>query len=55
LARAWPAHRRETQLITRAYINIRYGELPETEGELAEIREAWRKLEENRPQEEGSA
>ena len=51
LREAWPENRRETELITRAYVNIRYGELPETEAELAEIRQAWQTLETHQPQE----
>jgi hypothetical protein len=49
LAKVWPENRRETQLITTAYVKIRYGELPETEQELQEIKHAWRALEQTRP------
>ena len=49
LAKAWPEHRRETQLITTAYVKIRYGELPETEEELQDIKNAWQTLERTRP------
>ncbi|MCA9923541.1 MAG: DUF4129 domain-containing protein, partial [Anaerolineales bacterium] len=45
LAQAWPDHRIETEKITRAYVNIRYGELPETQAELNAIRTAWQQLE----------
>ena len=50
LTQAWPHNRAETQLITNAYVKIRYGELPETEQELNEIKMAWRTLEQTRPQ-----
>ena len=49
LARIWPNHRAETELITRAYVRVRYGELPETKEELDEIREAWKRLERTKP------
>ncbi len=49
LAKAWPHNRQETQLITTAYVKIRYGELPETEQELQDIKNAWRTLEQTRP------
>ncbi|MAU00090.1 MAG: hypothetical protein CL608_23360 [Anaerolineaceae bacterium] len=49
LAKVWPENRRETQLITTAYVKIRYGELPETEKELQDIKNAWRTLEQTRP------
>ncbi|HSH05883.1 MAG TPA: DUF4129 domain-containing protein [Anaerolineae bacterium] len=50
LSQAWPDHQVETNLITQAFIRIRYGEIPETEAELAEIRSAWGILKQNRPQ-----
>lgn len=49
LAQAWPDNRVETELITTAYVRVRYGELPETSEELQAIRDAWRRLEETRP------
>ena len=49
LTKAWPDHRQEAQLITSAYVKIRYGELPETEQELEDIKSAWRTLESTRP------
>lgn len=52
LAKAWPNNRTETQLITSAYVKIRYGELPETEEELQAIKTAWRTLEQTRPVEQ---
>ncbi|MBK7177431.1 MAG: DUF4129 domain-containing protein [Chloroflexi bacterium] len=49
LAAAWPEHTTETSLITQAYVNIRYGELPETQEELSQIQAAWKRLEATRP------
>ncbi|MEZ4594371.1 MAG: DUF4129 domain-containing protein [Chloroflexota bacterium] len=49
LAQAWPQHKPETQLITNAYIKVRYGELPETKDELQAIRQAWQRLEKSPP------
>lgn len=49
LAQAWPLHQSETKLITRAYVNVRYGEIPETEAELNAILSAWKRLEEAPP------
>jgi hypothetical protein len=45
LAQAWPNGTREAELITRAYVRVRYGELPESEEEVVEVREAWERLE----------
>lgn len=49
LAKVWPEHRRDSQLITEAYVKVRYGEVPETREELDVIRRAWQRLEETRP------
>lgn len=49
LTKAWPDNRQEAQLITTAYVRIRYGELPETEQEIQAIKSAWRTLERTRP------
>lgn len=46
LKEAWPEGTAETGLITRAYVNVRYGELPETKEELDEINAAWLRLQE---------
>ncbi|MCP5096545.1 MAG: DUF4129 domain-containing protein [Chloroflexi bacterium] len=45
LQEAWPDHHQQTQIITSAYINVRYGEIPETEAELDAILAAWDQLE----------
>ena len=45
LREAWPNHPAETQLITQAYVNVRYGELPESQDELDAIFSAWQTLE----------
>lgn len=44
LAEVWPDGKAETNLITGAYVRVRYGELPETQAELDEIGAAWRRL-----------
>lgn len=46
---AWPAHQPETQLITAAYVKVRYGELPETKEELQALKTAWQTLEKSPP------
>lgn len=45
LDKAWPNNRSDTQLVTEAYVKVRYGELPETQAELEAIRAAWKRLE----------
>jgi hypothetical protein len=45
LGELWPEGKRESELITQAYVQVRYGEVPETKEELEEIRAAWRRLE----------
>jgi len=49
LGEVWPSNQPDTQLITEAYVRIRYGEVPEMEEELQAIRQAWRRLEESSP------
>lgn len=49
LARLWPENRADSQLITEAYVKIRYGQLPETRAELDAIKGAWQRLEATRP------
>lgn len=49
LAKAWPDNQAETNLITRAYVRVRYGEIPESKQELAELEAAWKRLDEKRP------
>lgn len=44
LAQMWPDNTADTRLITQAFVKVRYGELPETEEELASIDAAWRRL-----------
>lgn len=51
LAELWPEGTAEANLITRAYVRVRYGELPETQAELDEIRAAWQRLQALRPPE----
>lgn len=49
LTAVWPAHRQETELITQAFVQIRYGEYPETAEALQAIQNAWTRLEEAAP------
>jgi hypothetical protein len=44
LAEIWPENTADSQLVTQAFVKIRYGELPETEAELAAIKAAWQRL-----------
>ena len=41
LANVLTAQRNELELITRAYLKVRYGELPETREEVEEVESAW--------------
>ncbi len=50
LGRAWPGYTSEAELITMAYVKVRYGELPETKAELNAILEAWDILEQAPPE-----
>jgi hypothetical protein len=34
----------ELETITQAYIRVRYGELPETEEEVENVEQAWRRI-----------
>lgn len=49
LAKAWPENQVDTRLVTDAYVMVRYGELPESAEALAEIRQAWKRLEASPP------
>jgi hypothetical protein len=49
LAKAWPDNAADINLITRAYVRVRYGEIPENRQELDEIKAAWERLEGKRP------
>jgi len=44
LLEAWPQMETPIRLITEAYVQTHYGEVPETEAELEAIRSAWLKL-----------
>ncbi len=46
LLKLWPDRRQEVQLITRAYVKIRYGELPENKQEFEAIKAAWERVKE---------
>lgn len=54
LREVWPEQQEDTELITGAFVRVRYGEAPETDAELEEIREAWRRLETRAPWREGA-
>lgn len=45
LNRLWPGNTAEVALITQAYVQVRYGEIPEKADELQQIFDAWQKLE----------
>lgn len=44
LEAVFPGCREPLELITRAYLRIRYGEYPETQGEVEEVEQAWRQV-----------
>jgi hypothetical protein len=49
LAEAWPEGRPEARQITEAYVRVRYGEVPETRAEFNALRDAWHRLEKQKP------
>ncbi len=49
LKRIWPTNTKDVQTITNAYVQIRYGEIPESKEELDAIKAAWQRLEETEP------
>jgi len=49
LEEAWPEGRPEAKLITEAYVRVRYGQVPETREEFKELRDAWHRLEKQKP------
>lgn len=44
LSEIWPDGQTDTELITQAYVRIRYGQLPENPAELQAIVQAWNRL-----------
>lgn len=40
----FPEHLDDAQLVTRAYLRIRYGELPESRDEVEEVEQAWQRM-----------
>lgn len=46
LKSVWPEHLPECQLITQAYVKVRYGEFPETKAEFEAIKSAWERVRE---------
>lgn len=49
LDRVWPEQHAEIDLITQAYVRVRYGEVPETAAEFEAIRHAWDVLRQTPP------
>ena len=49
LDQAWPENRADIQQITDAYMQVRYGEVPESKAELDVIREAWERVRQTKP------
>lgn len=45
LTQAWPNKIDDARTITEAFIRVRYGEIPESQGEVDEIRSAWQRIE----------
>lgn len=45
--RAFPGGAAEVRMITEAYVAVHYGEVPETDAELQQIRACWEKLKES--------
>lgn len=46
LTAVWPNHQKDVQLITRAYVKVRYGEFPESREEFEAIKQAWERVRE---------
>lgn len=44
LVKIWPDHNPDVQLITHAYVKVRYGEFPETKEEFEAIKSAWERV-----------
>lgn len=51
LAELWPQGQAESDLITQAYVRVRYGELPESAEELQALQRAWEHLRRQPPPE----
>ncbi|MCP4425176.1 MAG: DUF4129 domain-containing protein [Chloroflexi bacterium] len=49
LAQVWPENTADSQLITQAFVKVRYGQLPETEEELEALEATWKRLQEIKP------
>lgn len=49
LRQAWPERQGEIEQITQAYIQVRYGEIPESRAELEALKEAWERLRKTPP------
>lgn len=55
LARVWSEGNEQITLITESYIRVRYGQIPETKAELAQIKAAWQHLQSTLPQQNNTA
>ena len=44
LKNVWPENQQETKIITQAYVNIKYGQFPESKDELQKIKDSWQKI-----------
>ena len=53
LAQAWPEQTAETSQLTTAYVNVRYGEFPESDAEIDALKAAWKRLKNNQPEQRG--
>lgn len=49
LNQAWPDNPNQIEKITQAYIQVRYGEIPETRQEFNDIKQAWETLKKTTP------
>ena len=45
----WPEHHQEVKIITNAYVNIKYGQFPESKEELQSIQDSWRIIKDSEP------
>ena len=45
----WPEHHQEVRIITNAYVNIKYGQFPESKEELRSIQDSWRIIKDSEP------
>jgi hypothetical protein len=46
LGELFPKRNQDLELLTQAYVKVRYGELPETQSEMDELEAAWERVSE---------